>query len=218
VFKFGAQAWLLLGTAASCGAVLWWSSWRARFRWALPLLFVPVPLLCSLCVLWTRTVRDAPRDADGRFNLSLNGARHLPQQDQAALMWLRSNVPLGASVLEAVGETPEGAPGGDYTEFARVSSLTGIPTPLGWSGGSHLPAWGADMGELVRRFDAVKTVFSWPDDVTAKEALRALGVRYVFIGDLERRTYSADALARLRASLPIEYSQGDTFIARVPES
>jgi YYY domain-containing protein len=218
VFKFGAQAWLLLGTAASCGALLWWNSWRSRFRWVLPLLVVPVPLLCSLCVLWTRVVRDAPRDVGGRFVLSLNGARHLPLEDQTALAWLRSNVPADASVLEAVGETPEGAPGGDYTEFARVSSLTGIPTPLGWSGGSHLPAWGADMGELARRFDAVKVVFAWPDDVSGKAALRALGVRYVFIGDLERRTYPLDALARLRSALPIEYSQGDTFIARVPES
>jgi uncharacterized membrane protein len=116
------------------------------FRWAAPLLYVPIPLLCSLCVLWTRTVRDAPRDAGGRFVLSLDGARHLPAEDQAALSWLRIHVPTGTSVLEAVGQTEQGTPGGDYTEFARVSSLTGIPTPLGWSGGSHLPAWGADMG------------------------------------------------------------------------
>lgn len=218
VFKFGAQAWLLLGTAASCGVVLWWSSWRARYRWVLPLLFVPVPLLCSWNVLWTRTVRDAPRDANGGFILSLNGARHLPPEDQAALSWLRTNVPAGAAVLEAVGETEDGSAGGDYTEFARVSALTGIPTALGWSGGSHLPAWGADMGEIARRFNAVKTVFSWPDDTSGQAALRALGVRYVFVGDLERRTYPADALARLRAALPIEYSQGDTFIASVPQS
>jgi uncharacterized membrane protein len=218
VFKFGAQAWLLLGIAASCSLVLWWSSCRSRLRWAAPLLYVPVLLLCSLCILWTRTVRDAPRDAGGRFVLSLDGARHLPPEDRAALSWLRGNVPTGASLLEAVGETEQGAAGGDYTEFARVSALTGIPTPLGWSGGSHLPAWGADMAEIERRFDAVKTVFAWPDDASGKTALRTLGVRYVFVGDLERRTYDLDALARLRAALPIEYSQSDTFIARVPES
>jgi uncharacterized membrane protein len=64
----------------------------------------------------------------------------------------------------------------------------------------------------------LKTVFAWPDDTSGKAALRVLGVRYVFVGDLERRTYDLDALVRLRAALPIEYSQGDTFIARVPNS
>lgn len=46
--------------------------------------------------------------------------------------------------------------------------------------------------------------------------LRALDVRYVFAGDVERRTYGTAALSRLRATLPIVYQNGDTFIARVP--
>jgi uncharacterized membrane protein len=44
-----------------------------------------------------------------------------------------------------------------------------------------------------------------------------LQVRYIFVGDLERRTYPSEALEQLRRALPVEYSNGDTFIARVPD-
>jgi uncharacterized membrane protein len=120
---------------------------------------VPIPLLCSVAVLWTRTVRDAPRDAGGRALLSLNGARHLPLADREAVRWLNARARPGDSVLEAVQDTPEGWPGGDYTEFARVSALTGVPTPLGWCGPSHVPAWaGADTDKT---YEELRRVWIW---------------------------------------------------------
>jgi uncharacterized membrane protein len=85
-----------------------------------------------------------------------------------------------------------------------------------------VPAWaGADTDktyeELRRRLNLVKTVFNWRDDAAALAALRSLQVRYIFVGDLERRTYPSEALGQLRRALPVEYSNGDTFIARVPD-
>jgi uncharacterized membrane protein len=207
VFKFGLQAWLLLGTAAACGATLWWSEWKNKIKIPLAILFPIVPLLCSWSVAWTRTTRDAPKQYDGKIALSLDGARHLPEADRNALLWLSQNAKHGDdSVLEAI--SPDA-----YVEFGRVAALTGVPSPQGWP--QHLRGWGSDGNELTRRTQLIQTVWTWPSDETAKTALRELGVKYVFVGELERRTYSPEALQNLRKSLPIEYSQGDTFIARV---
>jgi hypothetical protein len=43
-------------------------------------------------------------------------------------------------------------------------------------------------------------------------------VRYVVVGEWERRQYDAAALDRLRAALKVVFEDGDTFIARVPDA
>lgn len=208
VFKFGLQAWLLLGVAA-CGALALWSERESRSKIALSLALLPVPLLCSASVLWTRAALDAPREAneESRRALSLDGAKHLPATDRAALDWLRRHARPGETVLEAASPRP-------FSGFGRVSALTGIATPLGWP--QHLRSWGASEAEIERRLALVKKFYTRPDAPTTRAHLRALGVRYVFAGDLERRTYGSAALSRLRAALPVVYQNGDTFVARVP--
>ena len=46
--------------------------------------------------------------------------------DHRAIEWLRQNAPGRPVVVEAVG--------GDYTEHARVSTFSGLPTMIGWVG------------------------------------------------------------------------------------
>ncbi|MDQ3815614.1 MAG: DUF2298 domain-containing protein [Armatimonadota bacterium] len=218
VFKFGLQAWLLFGTAAACSAVTVWATIpRKTWRWGSAILFAvlwTVPLLCAVNVIWTRTVLYAPRERDGSFVMSLNGARHLPLEDQLALEWLRTHAQEGEAVLEAVGQNERGEMGGDFTEVGRVSALTGVPTPVGWP--QHVWFWGGDMDQIRQRWEIVRRIYSWPNDATAIADLRVLGVRYVFVGDLERRTYDPHALIRLRAALNVVYENRDTFIAGVP--
>jgi len=205
VFKFGLQAWLLLGTASACGALTVWTKWKRIAKIAFLAFFI-APVLCSACVVYQRAWISAPRNADGGVSLSLDGARALPEQDRAALRWLDSHARSEDVVLEAVG-------GGAYSEFARVSSLTGIVTPLGWI--QHVRGWGASVEEIARRHVLVETVFRWPNDAQALAALKELKVRWIFVGDVERRTYQPKALVRLRARLGAAYSNGDTFIAEV---
>jgi uncharacterized membrane protein len=164
--------------------------------------------------VWTRTVCDAPRNADGSFTLSLDGARHLPAEDRAALEWLQRHARGGESVLEAVGRAPDGNIGGDFSEFGRVSALTGVATPLGWP--QHVLSWGADWAKINERWQTVQRIYAWPDKGTTLADLQNLDVRYIFVGDVERRTYDPGGLARLHAALPIVYENRDTFIAAVP--
>jgi uncharacterized membrane protein len=209
VFKMGLQAWLLLGLAGACGTLATWQRWPRPVKWGFPLLFV-VPVLCSACIIWTWVWRDAPRDADGKYILSLDGLRHMPPEDRAALLWLYENTKPGDAVVEAVSDRA-------YDRWGRVSWLSGVPTPLGWI--QHSKQFGATDEEIQRRYNLVLRVYAWRDDTDGRNALedlRKLGVRWVFVGDLERQSYPPDALQRLRTALGTAYENGDTFIAKVP--
>jgi uncharacterized membrane protein len=211
VFKFGQQAWLLLGTAAVCEALALWSksasSSRRIWRWPTALLlasFLTVPLICSATVIRSRA-------AIGDINNvpSLDGARYLAENDRKAIDWLSTHAAPGDVVLEAVSEQPSGS----YSQFGRVAWLTGVPAPLGWV--QHVMFWGAPWDEVRVRWQTVRDIYAWPNDATAIAALQRLKVRYVFVGDLERSNYDPAALARLRAALPVVFEDGDTFIAAV---
>lgn len=216
VFKFGLQGWLMLGTAASAGALRWIGESKRPQKWlGIGLLGAAsiVPLFCALCVLWTRVVRDAPRDENGKFLLSLDGARWVPSSDRAAMAWLQKAAGRGDSVLEAVGQNETGGIGGDFTNVGRVSALTGLSTPLGWP--QHVWMWGEDYSAAARRWEAVRTIYQWPRDGSAAELLRAQNVQWVFIGAEERNLYPADGLHRLKSALTPVYTNGYTVVLKV---
>jgi YYY domain-containing protein len=211
VFKFGQQAWLLLGTAAVCEALALWSSSvspsRRAWRWPTTLVlssFLTMPLLGAACVISSRAAVGIPTDG-----LSLHGARFLPESDREALRWLSTHALPDSVVVEAVNSQPSGA----YNEFGRVAWLTGVPTPLGWP--QHVNFWGGQWDEIRARWQMVRDIYAWSDDATALATLQRLKARYVFVGELERRNYDPAAIARLRAALPVVFADGGTFIVEV---
>lgn len=215
VFKFGLQGWLMLGTAASAGVLrLLDSKTRSERLFGSVALSVAciVPALCAFCVLWTRVVRDAPRNERGEFLLSLDGARWVPPSDRAALEWLRQAARPGERVLEAVGQNESGGLGGDFSTTGRVSALTGITAPLGWY--QHVWMWGEDYGRVAQRWETVRRIYQWPPDGSAQEELRSLNVQWVFIGAEERRLFPSAGLQRLQHILTPVYTNGDTIILK----
>ncbi len=214
VFKFGLQAWLLLGTAGACG--VWWllDEKRKPMRrlgfgaWA-ALWFVPA--LCTLGVVWMRTV-----GMKNPLAPTLDGALSMPIEDARAVAWLNANAPQGSVVLEAVKpaskEPNEGYYG--YNEYGRIASLSGVPTPVGWT--QHDTYWGADMGrDILPRLQAVRAVWNAPDAASARANLRPLGVTYIFIGDLERRTYTPRAIEMLKTLGNLVFTDGATVIVQL---
>jgi YYY domain-containing protein len=216
VFKFGLQGWLMLGTAASAGALRYIGQSKPLVKWRnLGLLGTAciVPALCALCVLWTRVVRDAPRDEKGQFLLSLDGARWVPPSDRAAMDWLLLMSRPGDRVLESVGENERGGLGGDFSNNGRVSAFTGLATPLGWP--QHVWMWGEDISRVAQRWETVRRIYQWPRDGSAEVLLRELKVQWVFIGAEERNRYEAAGLRRLQNALTPVYTNGDTVILKV---
>lgn len=175
VFKFGYVAWLLLSIAGAYSL----SDRRrllardVRAAWlALVALLVAAGLVYPALGSYSKS--------QGFANLAgLDGLSYLrlaAPGDEAAIRWLQT-VPGRPVILEAVG--------GEYTNFARVSTYTGLPTVLGWAG--HEAQWGHDSAQ---RAADVATLYTTEDRGLARNLLSRYGVRYVVIGTLERQTYT----------------------------
>jgi uncharacterized membrane protein len=125
--------------------------------------------------------------------------------DYRAIEWLRQNAEGRPVVVEAVG--------GDYSEHARVSTFSGLPTLIGWVG--HELQWRGEQAEFGRRQQAVDAIYRANSLEELTRVAELYRVRYVFFGTLERAKYGPDAQGRLDRLLPVAYSRSGTTIYRV---
>jgi len=178
VFKFYFSAWILWGLAAAFACV---ELWPAKFRLpevAKVLVFVPLILGLVYPVLATITKTSGFNPPGGR---TLDGSAYLARQsagDYDAIQWINEGLPVGV-IAEAIG--------GSYSQYARVSTHTGLPTVLGWGG--HEVQWrgnadlqGSRQGDIQRLYETT----SWEE---AAELLDRYEIQYVYVGPLELSTY-----------------------------
>ena len=109
-------------------------------------------------------------------------ARQYPD-DYQIINWMKSNIPWQLEsppvVLEAVGES--------YTDHARVSAFTGLPTVLGWR--VHEWLWRGSFDIPGKRTEEVRTMYEKPASPEAGRLLQSYKVKYIFVGSLERTDY-----------------------------
>ncbi|MCH8800988.1 MAG: hypothetical protein IH963_08775, partial [Chloroflexi bacterium] len=205
VFKVYYQSWLLLALAGTYG-LYYWSSHRPSLRsssggntgriqltsrlghyaWMGGItVLLAGSLYYSVGAVLDRTglLREGHTVADN----TLDGLAFLKQTapgEYAAIQWLRDDATWGRMV-EAVGD--------DYSDFARISSSTGLPTILGWKG--HELQWRNSSAPFQGREDAVRIIFSSGDPGEVRRLLDAYDVRYVYLGSRERQTYGGENLA-----------------------
>lgn len=108
--------------------------------------------------------------------------------DRQATEWLRANAAPLSTVLEA--NTPL------YRWGGRVSIYTGLPAVIGWDW--HQKQQRAALpGQLVdRRIEDVRAIYTTADADAAERLLRRYGVRYIYLGPLERIYYPGEGLAK----------------------
>lgn len=112
----------------------------------------------------------------------LNGMLWLQKQypsDYEAILWLKEKIKGQPVILEAVGES--------YTDFARVSSFTGLPTVIGWP--VHEWLWRGSYDEPGVRDAEVGQVYDTQSFERTRDFLRKYNIKYVFVGTLERQKY-----------------------------
>ena len=148
------------------------------------------------------------RQKDGPLSLDAHGPLvRRNKGDAAAIDWLLKNAPMGSVLLEASGDP--------YSEFARMSAHTGIPTVLGWA--NHEGLWRARVGaedpEVAERLAAVKLFYTTPDARVAWQVVQKYGVTHVVLGDMERRTYGNPATAGFSFLYPVFISEGTAVYA-----
>ncbi len=199
IFKFYFQTWIIWGLSAAFVSALLISSlkkiWGAIYKigWVvLILLGLAYPLFGVL----------AKTDNLKPSVFTLNGNAYFQNgspDEWAGIVWLQ-RAPLGV-VAEAVG--------GSYSQFARVSTQSGDPAVLGWTG--HESQWRGGAKEMGSRETDISTLYKTSDWNTAKTILDEYHIRYVFIDDLERSTYHVNAV-KFQNNLKTVFQQGSVMI------
>ena len=149
------------------------------------------------------------------FTDSFDGDRHLDglvnmeDNEKEAVLWLLSEVDGTPTVLEAVGD--------QYTNFARVSSFTGLPTVLGWP--QH-EFWfrGASYEPQGARREDVARAYNTADTAEAQTILDRYDVEYVYVGRLEREEYSEAGLAKFPSFMDVVFQNDRVTIYRMAET
>ena len=111
------------------------------------------------------------------FRRHIGRSGHVAQNnpdEYEAIVWLRNQADDRSVVLEATG--------GQYSDFARVSANSGVPTVLGWAG--HEYQWRGNTTEPVAREQVINAIYTQPDWAGVPELLDQYGITYIYVGDL----------------------------------
>lgn len=128
-------------------------------------------------------------------------------EDAGAIRWLKENIEGSPVVLEANGDS--------YTDYERVSAMTGLPTILGWY--VHEWLWRSDVPDINAKSEDVKTIYTSTDTETVRALLEKYDVSYIFVGSMEREKYMDIQTDTLRSYGEVVYEDSayGTFIVKV---
>ena len=109
------------------------------------------------------------------------------KDDYLATKWLNDNVSGTPVVLEANGFS--------YTDYQRVSVITGLPTVMGWY--THEQLWKSEpskTNEMVlsiinRRSQDIETVYTSEDESLVRDIIEKYNISYIYVGSLEEEKY-----------------------------
>lgn len=143
----------------------------------------------------------------------LNGITWMKSQyadDYNAILWLReqisqNNIAPQSVIAEAVGES--------YTDFARFSSYTGLPTIIGWP--VHEWLWRGTYDEAGKRIPLVEKIYTSENANDVTDLLKKYHVSYVIVGTLERQKYPTLTESVFKQIGDIIYQSGSTKIYRL---
>jgi YYY domain-containing protein len=218
VFKFYYQAWIMLSVAAAY-SFFWVNHFYLNFKKKyIRYLWNTIFGLLIACGLLYTIGGTAVRTDNFRNYMTLDGTDFLRSfeydgrmsayGDFQAIDWIKRNIKDTPVILEACG--------GSYTEYARVSSFTGLPTVIGWPW--HETQWRGTGDEASRRENDVRTIYETPDVNLAETLLKKYNVKYVYMGALEKDKYAASpqGLAKFAGMGDIVYANKmDTVIYKL---
>lgn len=217
VFKLYYQAWILLALAGAYALPFLFQRLRRHpigIAWSGVLAVVlGLALLYPIGATLSKTRNFAgPPTLDGlQF-----WARSRPD-DMDAIEWLSRNAVGAPVVVEATG-------GSYQQQFGRVSSMTGLPTLLGWA--FHEQQWRGTFEEPGRRVPDIDAIYGCrrggqgrcdplPGDARQLQALLdKYNMTYVYVGPSEREAYGQIDLARFNQAMDVAYKNSSVVIYR----
>ena len=225
VFKFYFQSWALL--SITCGAGLYFilehfrpaanATGEQRFVrrtaqavWmAALLLFLVAGAIYPVVGSFQRTNHFAYRTN------SLDGLAYMQTSDPAdyyGIQWLNSNVQGDPVIVEALGP--------DYSDYARISAFTGMPTIMGWVG--HEYQWRVNWlnkdinaADFNGRAHDINTIYTDKSPEVVLSLMAHYQAQYLYVGPLEEETYLGADLHRFSSFMQVVYSNQGVTIYKV---
>lgn len=202
VFKFGYQAFIIFGVICGYMITRLIASKRLHFLYAISL-FILFFLVAIYPYFAIRSYYNSLKPPH-----QLNGFKYfetLYPNDYKAIIWLRENIKGQPVILEAQGDS--------YTDFARVSTYTGLPTVLGWP--VHEWLWRGSYDIPAPRIKDVELLYTSQDLQVTKNLLNNYKVEYVFIGDLESQKFTNLNSGKFDLIGSVVFQSGNTKIYRI---
>ena len=128
-------------------------------------------------------------------------------EDVGAIKWLKENVQGSPVVLEANGDS--------YSEYERVSAMTGLPTVMGWY--VHEWLWRNDVADLNAKADEIETIYTSTNAAEAQMLVEKYDISYIFVGSCEREKYANLNNEVLQSLGEVVYQDPDyeTYIVKI---
>lgn len=128
-------------------------------------------------------------------------------EDAGGIRWLKENIKGSPVVLEANGDS--------YTDYERVSAMTGLPTVMGWY--VHEWLWRNDVPDLNQKSAEIAAIYTSTDTKEVEALLEKYNIAYIFVGKMEREKYENLQKQALRSLGEVVYEDRGmgTFIVKV---
>ena len=199
IFKFYFQSWLLLSISAAY-AVSQIGEIKKPLVRKLITTFTMFSIISGLVYPFF-AVRERIDGLVGRdFTLDGNEYLQMSNPDEFEAIRYLNLVQFGV-ISEAVG--------GSYSNYGRISKFTGLPTVLGWPG--HELQWRGGVEEIGSRESDIKELYSTNNWITAKKIIDKYNLKYIYIGDIERKTYQISE-EKFVQNLPVIFNNSSVLI------
>ncbi len=228
IFKFYYQAWMLWSVAGAFGVAVLLQDLRGAWNWVYRIgltLVLFMALVYPVFGLLTktnnfqipayienlkaaRTAGDPSPWQTAAQVWTLDGGAFFDRiypDDMAGAAWLRT-APYGV-IVEAT------KPDASYTDYAHISIYSGLPTVLGWP--MHEGQWRGTYNPQGSRQDDIRLLYETSNWNEARTILSQYGIRYIFVGTLERSTYHVND-NKFQLHLTPVFQQGQVTIYEVP--
>lgn len=143
-----------------------------------------------------------------QVNHGLDGTKYLATLypgDYKAIQWINKKIKGQEVILEAQGDS--------YTDFARISSNTGLPTVLGWT--VHEWLWRGTYEIPAPRISEVQTLYETQDIDVIKQLINKYKITYIYIGSLEKQKYPALSEEKFRKIGKLIYHNNEVRIYKI---
>ena len=124
--------------------------------------------------------------------------------DATAIDWLTDYVKGQPIVLEAYGDS--------YSDYCRVSAVTGLPTIEGWY--VHEWLWRGDTEDLNAKREDIRQIYETTDVATARRLVDRYGISYIFVGSMEREAFNVQDPV-IKQLGEVVFYEGTTYILQV---